>query len=135
MYNRLIKFVLKYMVINKYQFGFRKGHLTTLALIKVMDEIYENLDNNNHVMGVFLDLQEVFYTVSHSILLDILYAYGARGPAYMWIQIYLSNRSQYVTVNSSYSSNQYMEAGAWSTTGVNTGTSTFSSIRKRYRYH
>ena len=58
MYNRLIKFLLKYKVINKYQFGFRKGHSTTLALIEVMDEIYENLDNNNHVMGIFLDLQK-----------------------------------------------------------------------------
>ena len=111
MYNRLIKFLLKYKVINKYQFGFRKGHSTTLALIKVMDEIYENLDNNNHVMGIFLDLQKAFDTVSHSILLDKLYAYGVRGPAHKWIQNYLSNRSQYVTVNGGYSSNQYMEHG------------------------
>ena len=131
MYNRLIKFLLKYKVINKYQFGFRKGHSTTLALIEVMDEIYENLDNNNHVMGIFLDLQKAFDTVSHSILLDKLYAYGVRGPAHKWIQNYLSNRSQYVTVNGSYSSNQYMEHGV--PPGVNTGTSTFSSIHKRYR--
>ena len=58
MYDRLIKFLLKYKVINKYQFGFRKGHSTTLALIEVMDEIYENLDKNNHVMGIFLNLQK-----------------------------------------------------------------------------
>ena len=55
MYNRLINFLLKYKVMKKYQFWFRKGHSTTLALIEVMDEIiiYENLDNNNHVMGFF----------------------------------------------------------------------------------
>ena len=56
MYSRLIKFLLKYKVINKYKFGFRKGHSTTLALIEVMDEIYENLDKNNHVMGIFFGI-------------------------------------------------------------------------------
>ena len=76
-----------------------------------MDEIYENLDKNNHVMGIFLDLRKAFDSVSHSILLDKLYAYGVRGPAHKWIQNYLSNRSQYVTVNGSYSSIQYMEHG------------------------
>ena len=54
MYNRLLNFLLKYKVINKYQFGFRKGHSTTLALTEVMDEIYKNLDKNNQVMEFIL---------------------------------------------------------------------------------
>ena len=99
MYNRLIKFLTKFKILNKNQFGFRKSHSTTLALIEVIDEIYENLDNNNHVMGIFLDLQKAFDSVSHSILLDKVYAYGIRGPAHKWLKNYLNNRTQYVTIN------------------------------------
>ena len=69
MYNRLKNFLTKFKILNKNQFGFRKSHSTTLALIEVIDEIYENLDNNNHVMGIFLDLLKAFDSVSHSILL------------------------------------------------------------------
>ena len=40
-----------------------------MALIEVMDEIYENIDKQNYVMGIFLDLQKAFDSVTHSILL------------------------------------------------------------------
>ena len=65
----------------------------------MIDEIYENLDNNNHVMGIFLDLQKAFDSVSHSILPEKVYAYGIRGPAHKWLKNYLDNRTQYVTMN------------------------------------
>ena len=43
MYNRLMNFLTKYKILNNYQFGFRRGHSTSMALIEVMDEIYENI--------------------------------------------------------------------------------------------
>ena len=49
-----------------------------MALIEVMDEIYENIDKQNYVMGIFLDLQKAFDSVTHSILMDKLFAYGVR---------------------------------------------------------
>jgi len=33
-------------ILYKYQFGFRKNYSTTLAVIDVVDEIYEHLDRN-----------------------------------------------------------------------------------------
>jgi hypothetical protein len=47
-------------VLYKYQFGFRAKHSTSLALIKVIDNIYEQLDNGSIVCGIYLDLQKAF---------------------------------------------------------------------------
>ena len=62
-------------------------------------------------MGIFLDLQNAFDSVTHSILLDKLFVYGVRGPAHEWIKIYLSNRKQFVTINGICSKTETIEYG------------------------
>ena len=47
------------------------------------------------MVGIFLDLQKVFDTVKHDILLYKMYNYGIRAVAYKWFVSYLSNRKQY----------------------------------------
>ncbi|MFZ2538354.1 MAG: reverse transcriptase domain-containing protein, partial [Oscillospiraceae bacterium] len=98
MYRRIYNFLIKNNILFKYQFGFRKGHSTTLALIEITDELYKKMDENYYSMGIFLDLQKAFDSVNHSILLEKLYNVGIRGPAYKWFSSYLSNRKQYVTI-------------------------------------
>ncbi len=39
MHKRLYSFFTKYNLLNKYQFGFRKKHSRTLALIEIIDKI------------------------------------------------------------------------------------------------
>ena len=53
----------------------------------------------NNVIGIFLDFSKVFDTVDHKILLQKLYHYGIRGPAYDWFYSYLTDRKQCVTYN------------------------------------
>ena len=90
-------------ILHKFQFGFRRNHSTSLALVDVIDNILEDLDNHKHVIGTYLDLQKAFDTVNHRILLHKLYNYGIRGIAYEWFCSYLSDRYQFTCVNNSKS--------------------------------
>ena len=83
----------------KFQFGFRKNHSTSLALLDVLDSCYRNIDVNNKVIGIFLDLQKAFDTVQHDILLTKLQNYGIRGVMLNWLENYLHNRKQFTVVN------------------------------------
>ena len=86
------------------QFGFRKNHSTTLALIDLHEKISSAIDRGELAVGVFLDLSKAFDTVNHSILFDKLEHYGIRGLALKWIKNYFSNRLQFVEYNGYVSS-------------------------------
>ncbi len=110
-YKRLMCFLNKHDILYKYQFGFRTHHSTSLALIDVIDNVYDNLDNDNYVIGVFLDLQKAFDTVQHDILLNKLDIYGIRGIANDWVRSYLNCRNQFVVVDGSKSSSRDITCG------------------------
>ena len=59
-YKRVLDFLNKNDILYKYQFGFRTGFSTSLALMEVTDMIYDCLDNNLLVLGLFLDLKKAF---------------------------------------------------------------------------
>ena len=99
MYNKLIKFLDKYNILDQNQFGFRQGHSTHHAFITLVDKITKSLDNGDIVIGMFIDLKKAFDTVDHKILLKKLYYYGICRNALKWFESYLTNRSQYVLFN------------------------------------
>jgi len=69
-----------------------------MAVIDVMDDIFEHLDKRYRGFGIYLDLKNAFDTVDHSILLHKMYNYGIRGIVYDWFISYLSNRLQYTAM-------------------------------------
>ena len=99
MYNRLLTFVIQHGLLNKHQFGFRKGHSTIFAILSLVDYITQALEKGEYVIGIFLDFSKAFDTVNHSILLEKLQYMGIRGVAYDWLCDYLSERKQYVMYN------------------------------------
>ena len=99
MYHRLLKFLNKHKILNKFQFGFRNMHSTFMALITLLDNLRNALDSDNCAVGIFLDFQKAFDTVNHKILLGKLNCYGIRGIALDWFSSYLRNRSQTVVYN------------------------------------
>jgi len=79
MFDKLISYLVRNDILYNYKFGFRK---TLLALIDVVDNIYQDLDASLTVVGIYLDLTKVFDTVNHEILLYKLQNYGIQRIAY-----------------------------------------------------
>ena len=51
-------------------------------------------------MGIFLDLSKAYGIINQEILLSKLYNYGIRGTAQNWFKSYLTNRNQFVEIQS-----------------------------------
>ena len=102
-YNELLIYIEQNNVINDQQCGFRKGVSTNIAIAKFIKEVICGLNENKYGIGIFLDLQKAFDMVNHDILLCKLNHYGIRGIPYNLIKSFLSNRLQYVKLNSTKS--------------------------------
>ena len=85
MYNRLISFINKHKLLNKFQFGFRSKHSTKVALIYLIDNISKAINEKEIVIGVFLDFSKACDTINHNILFSKLNHYGIRGVALDWL--------------------------------------------------
>ena len=105
MYTRLYDFLEEHKILYDLQ------HSVNHALISLTESIKNSLDNKKFGFGIFLELQKAFDTVNHKILLDKLEHYGIRGTALAWFSLYLSNRSQYVSVNGCKSTNLDVKCG------------------------
>ena len=84
-HSRLMGFIDSNKILYKSQYGFRKQLSTSLAIIELVEEITNSLDNHESTVGVFIDLKKAFDTVDHDILIGKLYHYGIRGIANKWI--------------------------------------------------
>ena len=91
MYNRLIEFINENGLLYKYQFGFRKGKSTNMALVTLIDKINEALDEGECIIGIFLDFSEAFDTSDHDMLLQKLKLYGLQDITFKWFKDYLPN--------------------------------------------
>ena len=90
MYTRIFKFFNDNKLFYRLQFGFRQNYSITHALISLTEIIRKYLDEGKFACGIFVDLQKVFDTVEHDILLTKLEYYGVRGLANDWFKSYLS---------------------------------------------
>ena len=79
-------------------------HSTELAALEFTDRIQENLDKGELPLAIYLDLSKAFDTLDHEILLAKLKYYGILGNNLNWFLSYLSNRSQYVCLDTTESS-------------------------------
>ena len=84
--------------------GFRKGHSTQHALIRLLEDWRSQLDNKKVIGTILCDLSKAFDTLPHNLLIAKLNAYGLSHSALEFVKSYLSNRKQRCKVGSTYSS-------------------------------
>ena len=95
MYNQVYNYLNDNNILFRKQFGFRKGHFTDHALIKLIDSIYD-FNQNKYILVVFIDSSKAFDVVDDNILIDKLNSYGIKSNSLKWFSSYLSNRKQFI---------------------------------------
>ena len=99
MYNRLYQYLTENKILYFKQFGFQMEHPTEHAIVQLVDQILESFEYNKYTLGVFIDLSKAFDTVAHSIVLKKLELYGVTDGNHSWFKNYLSNRTQFISIN------------------------------------
>ena len=78
-YNHLMQYINSNDILYDKQFGFRKGHSTSHAIINLVEKVSKALDTGKIVVGVYIEIRKAFDFVRHSTLLDKLHKIGIRG--------------------------------------------------------
>ena len=110
-YNKIFHFLVRYNILFKSQYGFRKGRNTTHASLDFLQTVEAALCKDECAVGIFCDLSKAFDTLDHGILLNKLEHYGIRGKWHLWFQSYLSDRTQFVDLNGITSTEQSIQVG------------------------
>ena len=110
-HDSLYLFLNENKLIYTRQSGFRRCHSTESALIKIIDELLFNLDNDKVSDMVLIDYRKAFDMVDHDLLITKLKAYGIVNQELKWCYSYLSNRKQTVRLGGKMSSEVFMKHG------------------------
>jgi hypothetical protein len=89
----------KYDILSHFQHGFRSKQSCESQLIITVEDLARNLNNGLQTDLQILDFQKAFDTVPHRRLLSKLDHYGIRDSILMWIQNWLTYRTQKVVVD------------------------------------
>lgn len=96
-------FLTSFNLISPFQSGFRPGHSTVTALLKVTDDIRWAMENKSLSILVLLDFSSAFNSVDFDILLGILQTNNFSSSSLAWFGSYLRGRSQRVRHEESFS--------------------------------
>nr|AAZ15237.1 reverse transcriptase [Aedes aegypti] len=103
--NQICCFIHENNMLSSLQSGYRSGHSTKTAMLKVCDDIGVVLDRDSKVVLVLLDFSKAFDTISHSIMCHKLENFfNFSRNAVILIHSYLNNRQQAVFCNNTLSS-------------------------------
>ena len=97
--SRLEPFLEKNNILTSCQFGFRRNCSTMSAIQHFYTKIVEHMERGECPAGIFCDLSRAFDCVNHQILLEKIEGYGIRGSALSWLESFISDRRQFVSVS------------------------------------
>ncbi len=110
--HQLLEHLKENKLMDAYQSAYRMFHSTETALLRVRNDLLMEMDKRNVSMLVLLDLSAAFDTIDHKILLKRLSERcGIKDTALSWFASYISNRTQAVQINNSYSAKKPLKFG------------------------
>ena len=98
-------------LLNPLQSGFRPGHSTATALVKISDDIRMGMEKQQLTVLTLLDFSNAFNTVDYDILLGLLGSINISPAVIDWFRNYLFGRRQRIRVEDSFSSWCNISAG------------------------
>ena len=103
--------VTEHNLLNHDQFGFRRGHSTTLQLCRIADVVTTNFSTKRITAMVCLDLSKAFDTVYQDAMVFRLHKLDLPVRLIQLIRNYLSHKTFYVHCNNVSSSRHPITAG------------------------
>ena len=82
------------------QSAYRAAHSTETAMLKVMMDMFNAIEDKKVMCLVLLDLSAAFNTVSHHLLLNHLkHHFGMKEKIIIWLSNYLQGHTQKVVLD------------------------------------
>ena len=98
--------------LDENQFGCTASRSTTLALIKFSHYLFTSMDRLDSFGRIlFIDFSKAFDLIDHNILFKKFHDANFPPLTTVWFLSFLYNRSQFVSINSSLSGYQVINAG------------------------
>ena len=93
---QILVYLIKHALLDTCQSAYKPHHGCITALLKVVDDILDGIDDSEATLLVLLDFSKAFDTVNHRLLLEKLSILGFQDSALQWVKSYLSDRKQQV---------------------------------------
>ena len=97
--NHLVVHLEENNLFNQNQHGFRAGRSCLSQLLEHFDSLLDILQTGRNADVIYLDYSKAFDKVDFRIVLAKLLDLGVSGRVHDWIEAFLTNRTQFVTVN------------------------------------
>ena len=110
--HQMVVFFERLKLLPSMQSAYRKKHSTETAVLKVITDVLRAADRGEVSLLCMLDLSAAFDTVDHDILIERLQqSFGVQGLVLSWIESFLCDRSQAVSIAGELSSRSFLSCG------------------------
>ena len=110
-YKKLYEYLMEHNLLIEHNSGFKKNDSTINQLLKLIHQIYTDLNEGKDTCLVFLDVSKAFDKVWIDGLLFKIKQLGIVGPLFNWLRSYVSGRHQKVVLNGCQSTICSLTAG------------------------
>lgn len=91
-------------LISPQQYGFIRGRSTSTQLLNTLNSWLKSINANKVLGSIYIDFSKAFDVVSHKKLMLKLKSYGIDGKILKWIEQFLLDRKQRVSIDGNFSS-------------------------------